>query len=246
MAASFHKWHASGALTPSARFTRTFRERSRTRPSFVVAAGFGLPWPGALRHEVSLDRSPISRIVWFEDADTMTRRFSYLLAIVAVGSACATTFRRHADRPLALVNARPLPLYPTLLRGANVEGVVFLRVAVDSLGRTQPGHMRVLRSTHELFSAALKQALGQWHFRATRRHGVPVADSLEVHATFEFDKHIRCPHRNNPCGISTVPIPAALMTLERDSLPRYLVIRVRSCPVVPLVACVSSGGAAAL
>ena len=69
----------------------------------------------------------------------MTRRFSYLLAIVAIGSACATTFRRHADR-----------------------------------------------------------------------------------------------------------IPAALMTLDRDSLPRYLVIRVRSCPVVPLVSCVSSGGADAL
>jgi len=49
--------------------------------------------------------------------------------------------------------------YPDMLRSANVEGEVLAQFTVDTTGRVQRGSVTILKSSHDLFTAAVKQAL---------------------------------------------------------------------------------------
>lgn len=51
------------------------------------------------------------------------------------------------------------PVYPDSLKAAGVEGEVLAQFVVDSLGRVEPSSIKILRSTHELFSRAVIEAL---------------------------------------------------------------------------------------
>jgi len=51
------------------------------------------------------------------------------------------------------------PNYPDLLRSANVEGEVLAQFVVDTTGRVDMSTFKVLKSSHDLFSTAVRQAL---------------------------------------------------------------------------------------
>lgn len=57
------------------------------------------------------------------------------------------------------------PLYPPVLLAQLVEGAVYLRYVVDTLGRADPGSAEVLRSSHPQFTQAVLQALPGMRFR---------------------------------------------------------------------------------
>jgi protein TonB len=56
------------------------------------------------------------------------------------------------------------PRYPESLRRAGVEGDVVVRFLVDTLGRVDMRTVEVMRSTHEAFTAAVRETLSKLRF----------------------------------------------------------------------------------
>jgi periplasmic protein TonB len=51
------------------------------------------------------------------------------------------------------------PRYPDMLRSANVEGEVLAQFVVDTTGRVEMSQFKVLKSSHDLFTNAVRQYL---------------------------------------------------------------------------------------
>ena len=56
------------------------------------------------------------------------------------------------------------PRYPDMLRSANVEGEVLVQFVVDTTGRVEMSQFKVLKSSHDLFTNAVKSFLGGARF----------------------------------------------------------------------------------
>jgi TonB family protein len=81
----------------------------------------------------------------------------------------------------------PRPVYPAALRAARVEGVVRLRMVVDTLGRVEPGSLVVVASSHPGFEAAAKEAIAQSRFSAARVGGVSVRQLVQQSVRFAIE-----------------------------------------------------------
>jgi TonB family protein len=57
----------------------------------------------------------------------------------------------------------PAPRYPDILRAADIEGTVVVDVYSDARGVPDVNSMRVVSSSHELFTNAVRTALASWH-----------------------------------------------------------------------------------
>ena len=154
---------------------------------------------------------------------------------------CLPTFLGHGDQPLELWDTEPAPSFPLLMRQAGDTGTAELRVIVDSSGRVVPGSVRVLRAPHQLFAASIGQSVTQWTFAARRQDGKAMTDSLDVEARFSFMDDPRCP-RPPSCTNRRMRIPPAQVIVHRDSLPRLVMVDVRSCPDYALSECFADGG----
>ena len=71
---------------------------------------------------------------------------------------------RYVEKPALAAPGSPQPRYPEMLRQAGVEGEVEAEFVVDTLGRAEPGSLRILRSDHDLFAAAVRSALPTMRF----------------------------------------------------------------------------------
>ena len=76
--------------------------------------------------------------------------------------------------------------YPTMLRGAAIEGEVNARFVVDTTGRVEPGSLVVLASDHELFSATVRAALSSLRFIPAEAGGRKVRQLVEQRFVFEL------------------------------------------------------------
>jgi TonB family protein len=76
------------------------------------------------------------------------------------------------------------PRYPESLRQAAIDGHVLVQFKVDTLGRIDPASITVLSSTHELFSRAVREALGGFQFRPAEVNGHRVIALAQM--PFEF------------------------------------------------------------
>jgi protein TonB len=56
------------------------------------------------------------------------------------------------------------PAYPDALRRAGVEGEVLVTFVVDTLGLADLSTFAVIRSTHTLFTQAVRAAIGRQRF----------------------------------------------------------------------------------
>ena len=63
-----------------------------------------------------------------------------------------------------LLGAPARPRYPESLRAAGLGGRVLVQFTVDTLGGVDPQAVRVLESTHELFSRAVLEVLPRYRF----------------------------------------------------------------------------------
>jgi periplasmic protein TonB len=68
------------------------------------------------------------------------------------------------ERPATHAPNSAAPPYPDILRQAGVEGEVLVSFVVDTSGRVDPTTVKVIRTTHELFAAAVKNALPRMRF----------------------------------------------------------------------------------
>jgi len=88
------------------------------------------------------------------------------------------------DEPPALLSA-PLPVYPPLLRLAGIQGWVTVQAVVDTMGRAEPGSLRVVDSPNPGFDRAALDCVRRALFRPGRVTGraVRVLVSVPLHFT---------------------------------------------------------------
>jgi TonB family protein len=76
------------------------------------------------------------------------------------------------ERP-QLLSAPPLQ-YPDLLRRDGVEGHVEIQAVIDTLGRVEPGSVRIVKSSNPAFDQPTRQWVLKALFRPARLHGIAV------------------------------------------------------------------------
>ena len=89
--------------------------------------------------------------------------------------------------------AAPIPTaarlrYPEKLRAANVEGEVVVQFVVDTNGRADTSKMKVIRSSHELFTAAVKELLPELRFTPAEVGKHKVSELVQQPFTFSLDR----------------------------------------------------------
>ena len=82
--------------------------------------------------------------------------------------------------------AGPLPVYPDLLRQAEIEGQVVLEARVDTSGRVDRASIAVVSATHPGFVEPARQALIATLFRPARVNGRPIPMLIRVPFAFSI------------------------------------------------------------
>ena len=78
--------------------------------------------------------------------------------------------------------------YPDMLRSANVEGEVLAQFVVDTTGKYENGSFKVLKSSHDLFTAAVRNALPTMRFYPAEVGGRKVKQLVQQPFTFSLQK----------------------------------------------------------
>ncbi|HEY9226569.1 MAG TPA: TonB family protein [Gemmatimonadaceae bacterium] len=84
--------------------------------------------------------------------------------------------------------APPKPRYPESLRQSGIDGSVLVRFTVDTLGRVDLPSIVIVRSTHELFTRSVRDALAALRFRPAEVGGKRVAALAEMPFEFSLTK----------------------------------------------------------
>jgi protein TonB len=82
----------------------------------------------------------------------------------------------------------PQPRYPDELRATNVEGEVLAQFVVDEDGRVNPETLKILKTSHDLFTEAVRKALPTMQFDAAQSNGRNVKQLLQMPFTFNLSK----------------------------------------------------------
>jgi len=88
------------------------------------------------------------------------------------------------DSPVRVLTERT-PLYPEMLRAAGIAGIVRVQFVVDTAGRAELTSVRVLDSSHELFTRAVLASLRQARFTPGELSGHRVRTLVE--RSYRFD-----------------------------------------------------------
>lgn len=99
-----------------------------------------------------------------------------------------TYFEFQVEKPVVQAPGSSTPRYPDILRSAGVEGEVLAQFVVDTSGRADPGTFKVLKSSHDLFSQAVRQALPQMRFIPAEVGGHRVKQLVQQPFTFAIAK----------------------------------------------------------
>jgi len=99
-----------------------------------------------------------------------------------------TYFEYQVEKPVMAVPGSPTPRYPDILKSAGVEGEVVVAFVVDTTGRADIGSLKILKSTHELFAAAVRTALPQMRFLPAEVGGKKVKQLVQQPFAFNIVK----------------------------------------------------------
>lgn len=80
------------------------------------------------------------------------------------------------------------PRYPETLRQAGIDGGVLVQFIVDTTGRVDMNSVKVLRSTHELFTLAVRSSLPQFRFKPAEVGGRRAVALAEMPFQFEVKR----------------------------------------------------------
>ena len=75
-----------------------------------------------------------------------------------------TYFEFQVEKQVAPAPGNRGPNYPDMLRSANVEGEVLVQFVVDTTGKVENGSIKILKSSHDLFTNSVRQALNSMRF----------------------------------------------------------------------------------
>jgi len=88
------------------------------------------------------------------------------------------------EKPVSLAAGSTMPKYPKILREAGVEGEVLASFVVDESGQAAESSLKILRSTHELFAQALREALPGMRFTPAEVGGRKMKQLVQQPFTF--------------------------------------------------------------
>lgn len=94
-------------------------------------------------------------------------------------------FEFQVEKPVLPREGNPSPKYPDILRSANITGEVVAQFVVDTTGRADMKTFKALSSSHELFTAAVRNALPQMRFYAAETGGRKVKQLVQQ--AFKFN-----------------------------------------------------------
>ncbi len=80
------------------------------------------------------------------------------------------------------------PAYPNSARRADIEGVVHVRVRIDTSGRVIMATVEKSSSHEVLDSAAIRHALKKWRFKPATQDGKPIEATRVIKVVFELKR----------------------------------------------------------
>ena len=95
-------------------------------------------------------------------------------------------FEHEVDKPVVQAPNSAAPVYPDVLRQAGVEGYALVSFVVDTAGRVDVSTFKVIRSTHELFSNAVRSALPRMRFLPAEANRTRVRQLVQQPFSFEI------------------------------------------------------------
>jgi protein TonB len=99
-----------------------------------------------------------------------------------------TYFEFQVEKQVSPFPGNQPPRYPDMLRSANVEGEVLAQFVVDTTGRADMKEFKVLKSTHDLFTNAVRSALPQMKFYPAEVGGKKVKQLVQMPFQFSLTK----------------------------------------------------------
>lgn len=97
-------------------------------------------------------------------------------------------FDFQVEKPVVMAPGASGPAYPEMLRSAGIEGTVLAQFVVDTTGRADMSTFKVLRSDNDLFSNAVKTALGRMRFLPAEVGGRKVKQLVQQPFQFSLNR----------------------------------------------------------
>jgi len=139
-----------------------------------------------------------TRLIAKTNVDSLVRastKVDRALATDQIGTSGGILTPSHSDdasaRPATLIAPAPTPHFPDELRSQWKESEVVVRFRVDERGRVDGSSVKVLKSDHDLFTAAVRNALPRFRFEPARSAGPvskPVPDWVDFRVRFTASK----------------------------------------------------------
>lgn len=101
-----------------------------------------------------------------------------------------TFYEYEVEQTVSLVSG-PQPEYPGLLREDGTEGVVLIEFVVTENGRVDMSSLKVVESSHSLFTSAVRAVLPRMRFSPARVSGRNVRQYVQQPFTFKLDSFER-------------------------------------------------------
>src|SRR6266566_6191900 len=95
-----------------------------------------------------------------------------------------TYFEFQVEKPAEMLSDSPKPKYPSVLESSGIAGEVQAQFVVSSSGKADMDSFKVLKSSNELFTQAVKNVLPRMHFSPAMIGGKPV--NQLVQQSFQF------------------------------------------------------------
>ena len=100
----------------------------------------------------------------------------------------AAYFEFQVEQPVTAAVGSISPRYPDLLRKAGIEGEVLVQFVVRPDGRADVASFKVLKQSHDLFAAAVKNALPAARFNPALVGGRAVSQLVQMPYTFALSR----------------------------------------------------------
>ena len=97
-------------------------------------------------------------------------------------------FEFQVEKPVVPAPGSAQPRYPDMLRQAGVEGEVLAQFVVDTTGKAEPGSLKILKSSHDMFVQSVKNALPEMKFIPAEVGGRKVKQLVQQPFSFSISK----------------------------------------------------------
>jgi periplasmic protein TonB len=108
--------------------------------------------------------------------------------VVAAVNTDQTYFEFQVEKPVMQAPNSATPRYPEILKSAGVEGEVLASFVVDTTGRAETASFKVLKTSHELFASAVRNALPNMRFLPAEVGGKKVKQLVQQPFVFAIQK----------------------------------------------------------